>query len=572
MVGFFTDPYPNELLYSAIARYHYYMGNSYYLDTNYEVYGVRKPISNLYFGVYLDYLYKALGGSYSIKELILKYTIFPFYQPFISEDLCNEIINSMKLGNPNFATLILFRSRTCKCKKNYLYYCPKCAIEDIEKYDEAYFHREHQLDGITICLIHKVLLKPYKYYKPWENVYDYIRLDKAKADLEIEFPIVDEMYEKMIEVTKLSYELFSLDTSILNKQELCKYYKNILKEKGFATLTGKIRRKELKEAMVDYYGDYFLNSLESLIQVDNINNWVDLIFQNRNFIQPIRHLLLINFLGQTISEVIVNIDKNYKYFGDGPWPCMNHICDHYKEDIIKTIEIKYTKEQNIIGVFKCDVCGFKYSRLYSKDNDDKYDVRSVVDRGNLWLETLVRYAQEGNYSIRKIAKVMNLTPPGISDALKKLKVGRYKDYNIHLCNEARLNEAKNILLNAKKTYTLANIRKRFRGEFDYIVKYDKDWLYVNLSYKKRPTYKTKDKLEIYKHKFIKFKQLNPSITLKKLNSSLSYTACSFIKKNDPKWWEENAPESKYGTNYKCGLSDIRVDWDKRDDELLMLLK
>jgi transposase len=570
MIIFFPDPYPDELLYSALARYHYYIGNDHYVDTNFEVYGVRKPISNLYFGAYLDFLSKSLQGSYSVKEIIFAHTIFPFYQPFISEDLRNEIIDSMNFCNPNFATLTLFRIRICK--KEYLYYCPKCANEDINNYGEPYFHVEHQLDGILVCSKHKLLIKPYLSYEPLKDNYAYKRFDKSKVNLKIEFPIVNETYKKMVEISKLSHELFSLDTSNINKQKLCDYYKNILKEKGFATLTGKIRRRELKVAMVDYYGEDFLNSLESLIEVDNINNWVDLIFQNRNFIHPIRHLLLINFLGQTIAEVIENIDKNYKYFGDGPWPCMNHICNYYKADIIKTIDIKYAKEKVIIGFFKCDVCGFEYTRVYSKDNDDKYEIRLIVDRGDLWHKTLIKYAEDENYSIKQIANIMDLSPTSISDTLKKLKVGRYKEYNTGICNEARLNEAKNILLNAKNTHELSYIRKTFGKQFDYILKYEEDWLYTNLSYKKKAQYNGKEKLETYKQKFIKLKQSNQSITLSELSYSLSSTACSFIKKNDPKWWEENAPKSKYGTNHKCGLADIRVKWDDRDDELLLLLK
>jgi|GEM_PF-5943446 len=40
MLDFFTDPYPNELLFSALSRYHFYSGNRSAKDTNYDLYGV----------------------------------------------------------------------------------------------------------------------------------------------------------------------------------------------------------------------------------------------------------------------------------------------------------------------------------------------------------------------------------------------------------------------------------------------------------------------------------------------------------------------------------------------------
>lgn len=39
MLPFFSDPYPDELLYSAFARYHFYSGNIDLKDTLMELFG-----------------------------------------------------------------------------------------------------------------------------------------------------------------------------------------------------------------------------------------------------------------------------------------------------------------------------------------------------------------------------------------------------------------------------------------------------------------------------------------------------------------------------------------------------
>jgi hypothetical protein len=60
MLTFFTDPYKDELIYSAAARYHYYIGNIDYRDTLEELFGKRSIIPNFYTGSYLNYLCEQL--------------------------------------------------------------------------------------------------------------------------------------------------------------------------------------------------------------------------------------------------------------------------------------------------------------------------------------------------------------------------------------------------------------------------------------------------------------------------------------------------------------------------------
>lgn len=58
MIDFFTDPYKDELIYSAIARYHFYSGNADFKDTIEECFGKRSMASTFELGGRLDYLVK----------------------------------------------------------------------------------------------------------------------------------------------------------------------------------------------------------------------------------------------------------------------------------------------------------------------------------------------------------------------------------------------------------------------------------------------------------------------------------------------------------------------------------
>ncbi len=61
MLPFFTNPYPDELLYSAVARYHFYSGNIDCKDTLEELFGSRSVISSVGIGSYFSFF------SYSIR-------------------------------------------------------------------------------------------------------------------------------------------------------------------------------------------------------------------------------------------------------------------------------------------------------------------------------------------------------------------------------------------------------------------------------------------------------------------------------------------------------------------------
>ena len=93
MLDFFTNPYKDELIYSTIARYHFYSGNVDFRDTIEECFGKRTMIPSFEIGGKFEYLSKVLGKKYSSDELIMKYTIMPYYLPFISEKIKSETIN-----------------------------------------------------------------------------------------------------------------------------------------------------------------------------------------------------------------------------------------------------------------------------------------------------------------------------------------------------------------------------------------------------------------------------------------------------------------------------------------------
>ena len=95
LLPFFTDPYPNELIYSSISRYHFYNGNVYFGDTLEELFGNGNFSPNIEFGNYLSNLVQNLGQDYSVEKIISENTIYPLFAPFMTKEKQMKVIENM---------------------------------------------------------------------------------------------------------------------------------------------------------------------------------------------------------------------------------------------------------------------------------------------------------------------------------------------------------------------------------------------------------------------------------------------------------------------------------------------
>jgi len=469
MLAFFTDPYSNELLISTFSRYNYYVD----FNTSKDLFGCEYLSSS--FTSCLDYLTKNLGGTYSQIELIFNHTVFPYYMIFNKRDNIN----------------ICHDEYLCIGKQ--LFFCPACLREDVEKYGETYFHREHQLDGIPICSKHRIVLKKYENEITWYSIIDYNMFDIRNVELN-EIEILNESkYDKLWQISKLSYDLLSCKPiNYINHDILVNYYKKVLYEKGFVNKSGIINKNNLEKEIIDFYGDEILCILDENYKNDRSLHWLNDIFNEQT--HPIRHLTLINFLGKSINEVLNDIDKDYTPLGDGPWLCINKICNHYEKAVIK--KVKVISENSLkapYGIFECRFCGFKYSRHFEdvwydctyhpRYSKRRYTIKEIIDYGELWYNTLKNYVINDNYSIAKISSKMKCSSYIILEQAKKLNIevnqSLLENYKQQCIELIKLNPD----ISRTELYSILNYK------YTQISKHDWKWLDNNV-----PKYQRRKKL------------------------------------------------------------------------------
>ena len=153
MIDFLPPIYPDELLYSWIARWYVRSGYSAYSDVIGLFYGKRTIRPDIEFiNRFKADAFAAVSAVTSIETLLLEHTMFPHYGRFLPTERLRRAWDAMRNLECDPHNLLAIPTR--KNGTRYLRYCPCCVAEDRDKYGETYWHRSHQLVGVDVCPYH----------------------------------------------------------------------------------------------------------------------------------------------------------------------------------------------------------------------------------------------------------------------------------------------------------------------------------------------------------------------------------------------------------------------------------
>lgn len=478
MLPFFTNPYPDELLYSAIARYHFYSGNLDCKDTLEELFDSRSVIPSVEIGSHLTNLVEKLGPQYSVEYLLANHTIYPYYASFLSKQRQMEILEDVKNNGQALYTRLGIVAGGI-CRKDGLYYCAMCAKSDSDKYGEPYIHREHQLQGISYCAHHEIPLREYPV--TGDSRIEYIRFELRYMNLSDLYE-VDPYEEIAIQLAKQAYKLLQIPLHSLTKIEISSMYKALLRKKNLITAANRVRQQDLYQMIKIGLSEELLTSYESDFNEEDEYNWVKVLTRNSTrHVHPLRHLLMFLFLKQDVGDLIVDNGP----FGKGPYPCLNKAAGHYKKLVISSVEVTNdSKSKTPIGTFHC-TCGFVYARKGPDTTmEDQYRIGRVKAFGPAWSRRL-KELMEAGMSIRSIAKELGVDSKTVKkyaenpsqksvSTVKSDKLETYRnDVSEIMCTQPQL--------------TRTEIRNELYKQYMYLYRYDKEWLMANLPIQRKHT-------------------------------------------------------------------------------------
>lgn len=154
MITYFPENYPDELLYSQLARYYVKSGYTAYRYAAENLFVSRTVRPDIEFvNVLTDDALRAVTRDMPMEEIIMRHTMFPYYGRFLPKERKRKAFQALVSMAGDYNNLLpIPKNRSGKPRG--LRYCPACAIDDRKRYGETFWHRVHQMTGVNICPIH----------------------------------------------------------------------------------------------------------------------------------------------------------------------------------------------------------------------------------------------------------------------------------------------------------------------------------------------------------------------------------------------------------------------------------
>lgn len=162
----FPIPYPDELLYSTIARAgirHGLISPKQLLEEVFD--GNRKVIATHDLPNHLNPLIKQLPSRFGIEQLAYQHTLFPLYAPFIPEQRRVQCLQWMEGQSQGSIHLAMGVAASIIKTPSHIRYCPACLKEQGRQYGEYFWERAWQVPGVNCCVRHGLLLNS-KFTRP----------------------------------------------------------------------------------------------------------------------------------------------------------------------------------------------------------------------------------------------------------------------------------------------------------------------------------------------------------------------------------------------------------------------
>lgn len=426
MLSFFPAPYPDEILYSVLARYHVRSGNVSPKITLHELFGSTTVVATVDLPSHLNALARNLPplSTHTVEGLIQNHTLYRFYSPFLLPEKAALIHDSMRehtWGDIHTRAGIMASSILAP---NRLRFCPVCLREDQERYGEAYWHRLHQTPGVVVCHVHSTFLQDSDAATRGANKHEFIPADENSCLPKLRR--LNHGGETLRHLVALAQDVEWLLNNGLpptTPAQLRHKYTSLLIDKKLAAATGRVRQAELAESFSSFVGGELLNLLNSDISRDRESSWLsDIVRKHRKAFHPLRHLLLMRFLGHSAPSFFA-IGTLYKPFGDGPWRCFNGAAEHYLRPVITQVQVTWSHEaQKALGTFSCS-CGFIYSTTDPLlPARERFKFGKVKSFGELWERKLKELAERRKLGLRETARRLKVDPLTVKRHARRLRI------------------------------------------------------------------------------------------------------------------------------------------------------
>lgn len=299
MLSFFPTPYPDELWYSVLCRYHLRSGNPAPTTTIVELFH-GKLFAQIYSLFPNDTIYEIISqlptDFLDIYDISLDHTLFKYAYRFRKEDEKIKKLKQIREGKSKFPTRICQNKRQLPILKS----CPFCVKEDIDTYGESYWHVSHQLPLSYICMKHKCRLN--------------VLYSKTRKELDTKF-ILPEMNNSDVNynytptellLSTISSDYLSLPMEISPPEEINNLYIGLVNN-GYGIIRKEVDFKmnamKITHDMCKIFGsrmveDYFLTQKMEKHKYNKLRHW--------EYKSPERYVMIAALINQPANVTFSN--------------------------------------------------------------------------------------------------------------------------------------------------------------------------------------------------------------------------------------------------------------------------
>lgn len=408
MISHFPVLYPGELLYSGCARFADRMHYPTLGATNLELFGNRMAIPVVDLPHQIGRLVANLPAShiYDADALIDQHTLLPLYAPFLPVKNYQRLRKAMRGGGCRTTYLIAGITAGRVRLPLHLRSCPCCDAESINNYGETYWHRVHQVAGVEVCPVHNVFLQDSSALRiNSKNRHEFLSAQKAvRSEIIQHVDPANRSQALLAAIAKNAAGMMEKLRLPEGSAALRERYFARLKSRGFLTVGGSVRVKELRDALGEFFPAPMLTLLQSDLPDKPGGGWLAPMFSLREHAySPLRHLLLMTFFGDTAESFFEQPAGGHRTAEQTGYPCLNAVCPDHGQTLIRNLEHKRTKDRRrILALYRCPTCGQASTR-----NHDGQTLKRVIEWGQLWQEKLKLLWADLSLSVTQIKHALH---------------------------------------------------------------------------------------------------------------------------------------------------------------------
>lgn len=415
MLSYFPAIYPDELLYSVLARWLRHQGAVGMTIPLKHVFGRRFASASLDLPGWIGHLAAALPAERGLTAdaLIGQMTLFPYYTAYVPDPLRSDCRVAMCAGTVSGWHMRLgitaFRIRRVRS----LRICSQC-LQDMQlRYGELYWRRSHQLPGVLVCPEHGCALQHSAIKLGDRGRFEYV----AASDVEcspncpqVQLPGGHGL-ALLWEIARRSAELLVYPVEARDFAAWTAHYRLRMARSGLAWSARRMKVADLLASFHEYYGDAMACLAAACEGISLSDEWLPrMVRKHRKVAHPLQHIMLEAFFDSRAHSV--------GPFGAGPWPCCNPLAPHAGSLTVASVT-RHRNRGHDVGVFACS-CGYVYTRRFIQASG-VLELPRVRQFGPLLDVELRRLVERGS-KLRPAARALGIDPKTVARRAHELRL------------------------------------------------------------------------------------------------------------------------------------------------------